>query len=208
MPTLNTEIDLQTELGIIKMYKTLKTMLCGVVLCLGSVHASAVVINFGPSSASTSGALITFNNLVAPTNAISDASITLNVQGDFNTSSEYADVSLDGFALGRILNNVTSDDAFDFSNDDYTGSSSGTTIDTGVATIALADFASLIADGFLSFAFDASSNVNCCSGSPIDLVSGTISYDVKSVSEPGALSLLSLGLMCIFLSRRKSKASV
>jgi len=177
----------------------MKKILLSVLLVL-SFGANAAVISFGPASASGSGPLITFNNLVTPTNIVGDAIITLNVKGDFNSYFEYADVSLDGFSLGRIFDNNTANDPFNFNND--IGSYNA---ETGSATIANLDFAALIIDGFLNLSFDTSSNVNCCG--TVNHLSGTITFnEVSAVPVPAALFLFAPALLGFFGLRRKSQA--
>jgi len=179
----------------------MKKILLSVLLVL-SFGANAAVISFGPASASGSGPLITFNNLVTPTGIVGDAIITLNVNGDFNSDFEYADVSLDGLSLGRIFDNNTTNDPFNFNND--VGNQSQSTL-TGSATIANLDFAALIIDGFLNLSFDTSSNVNCCG--TVNHLSGTITFnEVSAVPVPAALFLFAPALLGFFGLRRKSQA--
>jgi len=181
--------------------KLMKKILLSVLL-LASFCANAAVISFGPTSAGGSGPLITFDNLVTPSSIMGDATITLNVMGDFNSSYEYADVSLDGFSLGRIFDNNTANDAFDFTNDVGNQSKS---IVTSSAIIANSDFASLILDGFLNLSFDTSSAVNCCGS--VNHLSGTIAFkEVSAVPVPAALFMFAPALLGFFGLRRKLKA--
>jgi len=187
--------------GLHFMDKLMKKILLSVLL-LASFCANAAVISFGPTSAGGSGPLITFDNLVTPTSIIGDAIITLNIKGDFNSVSEYADVSLDGFSLGRIFDNNTANDAFNFTFDVGNQHQS---IMTGSAIIANSDFASLILDGLLNLSFNTSSAVDY-KGSVTHL-SGTITFnEVSAVPVPAALFMFAPALLGFFGLRRKLKA--
>lgn len=167
-----------------------------------SINANAAVINFGPVSAGGSGPNISINNLVTPTATSGDATITLNLNGDFNSSSEYVDITIDGFSLGRIFDNNTANDAFDFAGD--IGNQSQSTL-TGTATISQSIFAGLIADGFLNLFFDTSSGVNCCG--TVNHLSGTIAFnEVSAVPLPAALLMFGPALLGFMGFRRKFKA--
>ncbi|RBW46614.1 VPLPA-CTERM sorting domain-containing protein [Psychromonas sp. B3M02] len=171
----------------------------GLTTLLFAMNANAALINFESTSASNSGALINYDNVVTPTSIVGDAIFTLNVNGDFNSNYEYADLVLNGFSLGRILDSNTSNDLFNFTND--VGNQSISTI-TGTATISESVFSSLISDGFLDFSFDASSSVNCCG--TINELSGTISFtESTSIPEPAPLMLLGLGLLGFAKLRKK-----
>jgi len=170
-------------------------------LLVAGFSANAAVISFGPTSAGGSGPLITFNNLATPTTIIGDAIITLNINGDFDYFSEYADVSLDGFSLGRVLDNNTANDPFNFANDQGNQSRS---IVTGSATIANADFASLILDGLLNLSFQTSSGVNCCG--TVNHLSGSITFtEVSAVPLPAAAFMFIPALLGFMGFRRKAK---
>ncbi|MEG3753014.1 PEP-CTERM sorting domain-containing protein [Psychromonas arctica] len=173
----------------------------GLASLLFAVNCNAALITFETTSASNSGALISYDDVVTPTTITGDAIFTLNVNGDFNSSYEYADLLLDGFSLGRILDGNSSNDLFNFTGD--TGNQSQST-STGIATISESIFSSLISDGFLDFSFDASSSVNCCG--TINQLSGSISFtETTSVPEPLQIGLLGLGLLGLVKLRKKNQ---
>ncbi|NIZ61604.1 VPLPA-CTERM sorting domain-containing protein [Sedimentitalea sp. CY04] len=175
-------------------------LLTAAALLTASTAANAAVISFGPTSSTASGALISFDNLTAPTGIVGDATINFTVKGDLNSNYEYIDITLDGFSLGRVFDNNTGNDPFDFTGD--VGSYS---TETGSATITNSDMAALIADGFLSLSFDFSSAVNCCG--PVNLLQGTISYDtIAPVPLPASGLLLFASLGGFAFLRRKKKA--
>ena len=181
----------------------------------GSAHATTV-INFGPTSDDSDGPTIAFNNLVTPTGIVGDATISVTLNGDLNLSSEFVDITLDGFSLGRVLNDDESDDPFNFPNGDDVAAGVNT---TGTATIANVDFATLIVDGFLNLVFDFSDNVNCCGA--VNHLSGFISFeeanppiidgpidqvDVSAVPLPASALLLIGGLAGLGAAgRRKAR---
>ena len=170
-------------------------------LLAAPAQADSFSVDFGPVSSDVNGVDFTFN-LVVPTVIIGDGTLTLTLDGDFNTSSEYADVILDGLLIGRILDDDTGNDPFNFANgDDPDASSSAGDPDTGSATISNAILAPRIADGLLVLQINTSSTVNFSTTT----VSGTLSF--KTVPEPTCLALLCGALGTILLRRRRRTAA-
>ena len=131
------------------------------------------------------------------TMAAGDATITFDVVGDFNGTDEFLDISVDGFSLGRLFNGTDGDDLFDFGGDDP----GSTVLFDGVsatATIALADFAALVADGALSFVVDPTEAQQAPQGVPAGLTI-TVSYAIPT---PGAAGLLAVGGLVAARRRR------
>ena len=175
--------------------KMLKAAVAGLVLSV-SGFANAGLITLDPDSLTSPGGSVTYTGLISPTTTFSDAIFTLNIAGDFdnNDSTESVLITVDGFSLGRIFDNNTVNDLFDFSNDDYIGSHSNMVNMTGVAVIAQTDWATIIADGTVNITFDFSSGVNCCTF-PYAFTSGNITFDSVSVPEPSTLAIFALGIM-------------
>ncbi|MEP3638385.1 MAG: VPLPA-CTERM sorting domain-containing protein [Paracoccaceae bacterium] len=173
-------------------------------LALGTT-ANAATVSFGPASAGGSGPVVTFSDLVVPTAISGDAILTFTVNGDLNSSREYIDVSFDGISLGRVLNNNTTDDAFDFGNGDV-GNQSRSDL-TGSATISQSDYETVAADGLITLTFDTAANVDCCG--TINTLLGSLTFasaPVPAVPLP-ASSLLLLGGLAGFGALRASKKS-
>jgi len=182
----------------------MKKIFC-LITCLFAGAANAALIDLAPQSTSVNGGSITYTNLITPTDTFSDALFSLSIAGDFdnNNSSESVFVSMEGFSLGRIFDNDTSNDLFNFANDDYLGSHNNMITMTGEAIIPQANWASIIADGFINITFDLSSGVNCCTN-PHAFTSGNIQFDnIAAVPEPASLALLVLGLAGLGFSRKR-----
>lgn len=184
----------------------LRTLLLGAALLSAPVAQASTTINFGPESAYGPGPVIEFNDLVTPTTTLSDATFTFTVKGDLFASYENVEVSVDNFGLGTALNNNSLDDDFDFFLDfglDYFWL-------TGSATIAMADFAPLIADGFLDVVFDFSEFVDggIFNVASVKKLYGSISFEEgpAPVPLPASGLLLGLALMGAGWSRRRSAA--
>jgi len=187
-------------------FKFLKITFSALIIALSGV-ANAGLITLDPDSLTTPGGSVTYTGLITPTTTFSDAIFTLNIAGDFdnNDSSESVLISVEGFSLGRIFDNITGNDLFDFSNDDYIGSHNNMVNMTGVAVIAQTDWMTIIADGMVSITFDFSSGVDCCT-SPYAFTSGNITFDSVSVPEPSTLAIFALGMIGL-ASRRFKKQS-
>lgn len=173
--------------------KLFNTAVAGLLFAASSVLsiANAGLITLEDKSTSINGGIISYTNLIADTATVSDATFTLSIAGDFDSTNENVAISIEGFSLGIVFDSNTNNDAFDFTGDDYIGSHSNYVFMTGVATIAQADWENIIADGLVSISFDLSSAVNCCSN-PHAFTSGNISYDVP---EPTSLAIFALGLI-------------
>ncbi|MEW6995422.1 PEP-CTERM sorting domain-containing protein [Colwelliaceae bacterium MEBiC 14330] len=182
--------------------KLFNTTFAGLFFVVSSIlnitHAGLITLD--QQSTSVNGGIISYTNLVAASTTISDATFTLDIAGDLDSSYENVAITVDGYSLGVVFDNNPNNDIFDFSGDNYVGNHSNYITMTGVATIAQTDWANIIADGLVTIAFDLSSAVNCCSD-PHAFTSGNISYDVP---EPSTLAIFALGLIG-FGARRLKK---
>lgn len=171
---------------------------CAAGVASANVYSSSQTVDPWPDPAVANSELetLTIDFLGVPTNAAGDATITLDVLGDFNGTSEFLDVSVDGVSLGRLFNGVDGDDAFDFVGDNPGSTILSTSVTTS-ATISLALFLGLIADGALSFTFDPTEAQQPGQGVPAALTV-TVSYPVPA---PGALA--AFGLAGLAVSRRR-----
>ena len=94
-------------------FKFLKITFSALIIALSGV-ANAGLITLDPDSLTTPGGSVTYTGLITPTTTFSDAIFTLNIAGDFdnNDSSESVLISVEGFSLGRIFDNITGNDLF------------------------------------------------------------------------------------------------
>ncbi len=176
----------------------------GLTVAASAASASTMAnISFGPSNAGGSGPLITFNGLAAPNTISGDATFTFTVNGDLDFVSEYVDILIDGFSLGRVFDNNSANDAFDFAND--LGNQSQSNL-TGSATISNAIMAGLIADGNLDLSFQFSQDVNFAG--TVNTLFGDISYlPATPVPLPASLPLLLAGFGALgYFGRRRKTA--
>ena len=146
--------------------------------------------------------------------SFSSALITLTLDGDFNAMAEYADVSFDGFSLGRVLDGFSGNpdrdtpDLFDFArfDDPDTSSNAGAPV-TGQATLQFADISDLVLDGVALFLVDTSDDVL---SSPTT-VSARIDFfddaplDPVQVPTPPAALLVAIGLLAAGAGRSRAR---
>lgn len=110
-----------------------------------------------------------------PTDALDDATITVTAYGDFGTAPEWVEVSVEGYDLGRFLDNNPDNDLFDneaFGDDgpnDYQRSISAS------ATIPLQQWWDIIADGKIVITYTLG-GVDNLLDNPQESLTSVISY--------------------------------
>ena len=193
---------------------TKHALVAATLLASSAAAAQAATISFGPTFSFADGPNIQFNNLVAPTTAFTDATLTFSVRADLNASSENVNVNLDGLGLGVVFDNNPANDQFDIPGDSGT---QHTVEHTGTATIERSVFANLVSDGFLNLSFNFSDNVDYGPfsrgrGPSVFSLSGTIEYGSDfdgapaPVPLPAAGGLMAFGLAGLVALRRRKSA--
>ena len=196
-------------------------------LALACGPASAATIPFGPDFMidENGSHVLAF---AVPVLSSGDAVLSLSITGDYDRDFEYADVSLDGLSLGRILNENGADDrfAFDFDGVDDVPRDTSRPSDspdyarlwTSSAVISLAELAPLIVDGELVLTVAPSSNVSkgatrnfpasfAAPTQAASFVEGALTFDAvaAAVPLPAGLPLLLGGFGAFALLRRKGR---
>lgn len=183
--------------------KFLKGLVASFALAIsGFANAGLISIDFGPESSEVDGVDFLFN-LATPTSIIGDATLELYLQGDFccgDSATEYADIFLDGLSLGRVLDEITGNDRFNFPINDIAQSAFDPIL--GSATITLAEMLPMLADGNIILSINTSSAV----GAVTTTVSGTLSFETVDVPEPSTLAVFTLGLMGLASRKFKKQA--
>lgn len=193
----------------------MKSVMSAAFFLLGSTAAQAVTLTFGPVSEAGNGITSTFSGLSVPTATQGDATFSFSVRDDLNWSREHVDISIDGYSLGRVFDNNSSNDIFDVAGDvgaQYQMTTASATIDQGI-------FANLISDGVLEIVFEFSAQVTDLDwyyenlpGYGARSLSGSISFDEASLAPvplPASVGMLGLGLMVLgggaLRNRRKQR---
>lgn len=166
---------------------------------VAAVTVSETVTGFANGSAEPPDPVtITLTGL--PTFSTTAATLTLVTFGDFNLSSEYIDIAIDGLSFGRLWDFNSSNDPFvgnvfdnDFGNQySLSGNSSATT------TIAIGTLNGLLADGEIAIDLSFSPSVENLSDDPDEFITATL-----VIPEPATLALLGLS-GCVLITRRRA----
>lgn len=170
-----------------------------------AVGASAIPVTYSNNFAefsNTNAANATFTRtILTPVKAFSNGTFTLNIRGDFDTNSEWINVDIEGFNLGRLFDNNPSNDLFDFATD--VGTQYGSPVTTS-AIIPLANLTSILADGALRITYTLGPQVNNLQTG--EFANASISFEnASAVPEPATLTLLSFGLFGLAAARRQAK---
>ncbi|MGB1109380.1 MAG: hypothetical protein ACPG4N_03445 [Gammaproteobacteria bacterium] len=142
-------------------------------------------------------------------NAIGDATLTLSIDGDFNSACYLSGLGFGGSTNGECLYGTIEGLGGEFrltdgntsDNGPFDGGSTGNDtyvsgISTYTANITLAALLPIISDGVMNMSFDRGGNVN-----GVNAFSSTISYEIAdaeaSIPGPAPLALLALGLTAL-----------
>ena len=174
------------------MRMTLVTGLLMQSVCFVACSSNATEMNLVPTSTGEVWGTITYTNHVTPANTVSDAVFTLKIAGDFDNNNVPVSVLvlMEGYSLGRIFDSNTSNDLFNFPNDDYNGNQNNMLTNSGEVIIAQADWATIVMDGLVDITFELSDGVNCCTA-PHAFTAGDIQF--ASVLEPSSLAMFGIG---------------
>jgi len=155
---------------------------------------------------------ITFSGL--PTDSLTGGILTLETFGDFNSSSEWIDISIDGTSFGRLWDRNTGNDSFVGSTiDDDRGLEYGSFGSNAAATLQLseADLDGFFADGEFVINFGFGPDVGNISSNPDEFITATLDFEIENASTQGVVpepttfavwSLLGVMGLCRRLRRR------
>lgn len=192
------------------MFKLKSILAVGLLVAAGT--ANAATTNFGPIFTNSTGASVSVD-VAVDTASTTLTGFNLTLQGDLSYFEEYVDITIDGVSIGRILDDDSSNDPFNFANDNGLYDFGDPPL-SGSAALNI-DISSLVSDGLLSIQFQTTSWTDFSSaGSGVfsgnnffAAFQGSLTTDsVSPVPLPAAGFLLIAGLGGLGALRRKKKS--
>jgi len=164
----------------------------------GVSQAATVNADFNFTGQSFGGQDASIDFEIGPIRPVSDATLVMQFQGDYDTMNELVTISLDGTTIGQAGTPMSGA----FLGSDVVNNGPGNISFTRTIIISLADLiAAFEGDQVATVLFDRTSNVG---GGPNSQISGVLNF--AAVPEPSTMVLTSLGLVCAgcYMLRRRA----
>jgi hypothetical protein len=189
---------LQSRKKDVTMQRMLFAVAWLIVYGAGVSQAASVDADFNFLGQSFGGQDVSVDFEIGPVRPVSDATLVMQFQGDYDTMNELVTISLDGTQVGQAGTPMSGP----FLGTNVMNNGPGNISFTQTIIISLADLiAAFEGDQVATLLFDRTSNVG---GGPNSSISGALSF--AAVPEPSTLVLTSLGLVCAgcYMLRRRS----